>query len=81
MVGAVLFDRGTQRVAIEHRENLGFVGDLHRGRAGVTVAGDHMAAEPFCRNDELAAKLTGTEQENLCSGGHSGQLSVSWSGC
>ena len=70
MIGAVLFDRGAERIAVEHREDLIFVGDLHRRRTGIAVARDDMAAEAFRRNDELAAELARAEEKDLCGGGH-----------
>ena len=48
--------------AVEHREDLARVGDLHRGRIVVAVAGDHPAAEPLGGDGEFAAELAGAEQ-------------------
>src|SRR3546814_6260393 len=62
MIGTVLFDRGAQRVAVEHRKNLKRVGDLHRGRTGIAVTRDDMAAEALRRNHEFAAELARAEQ-------------------
>ena len=61
-VGLVLLDRGAERLAVEHREDLERVGHLHRRRIGVAVAGDHPAAEPLGGDGEFAAELARAEQ-------------------
>ena len=48
--------------AVEHREDFGRVGALHRRRIGIAVAGDHPAAEPLGGDGEFAAELARTEQ-------------------
>src|SRR3546814_13094084 len=62
MIGTVFFDRGAQRVAVEHRKNLKRVGDLHRGRTGIAVARDDMAAEALRGNHDFAAELARAER-------------------
>jgi hypothetical protein len=63
-------DGRAERRAIEHRKDLGLVGKLHRRRAGIAVAGDDMGAEPLGGDDELAAELPGTEEQDFGGGGH-----------
>ena len=70
MIGPVLLDRGAQRGAVEHREDLARVGDLHRRRAGIGIAGDDIGAEPLGRDDELAAELARAEQQDFGGEGH-----------
>ncbi len=69
-IGVVLGDRGAQRDPVEHREYLTRIGDLHRGRIVIAVAGDDPAAEPLGRNDEFAPQFARTEQQDLGGGGH-----------
>ena len=74
-VRLVLLDRFAERRAVEHREHLERVGDLHRGRILITVAGDHPAAEPLGGDRELPAQLAGAEQHQsggVHDGGDSG---------
>ena len=61
-VGAMLLDRRAQRRAVEHREDFARVGDLHRRRVVVAVAGDDPAAEPLGGDGEFAAELARAEQ-------------------
>ncbi len=61
-VGLVLLDRGAERLAVEHREDFAGVGELHRGRVGVAVAGDDPAAEALGGDGEFAAELARSEQ-------------------
>ena len=61
-VGLVLLDRGAKRLAVEHREHLERVGDLHRRRVGIAVAGDDPAAEALGGDREFAAELARAEQ-------------------
>ena len=56
-VGLMLLHRGTKRLAVEHREDLERVRDLHRGRILVAVAGDDPAAEPLGSDGEFAAEF------------------------
>ena len=53
----MLVDGGAERGAVEHRENFESVGDLHRRRVRVTVAGDYSAAEPLRGDREFAPQL------------------------
>src|SRR5206468_1136519 len=62
----VLLDRRTQLLAVEHREDLERVGELHRRGVGVAVAGDHPAAETLGGDGELAAELARAEQHQGC---------------
>ena len=61
-VRLVLLDRFAQRRAVEHRKDLERIGDLHRRRILVAVAGDQPAAEPLGGDRELPAQLAGAEQ-------------------
>ncbi len=62
IVGPVLLDRRAQRRAVEHREDLARVGQLHRRGIVVAVAGDDPAAEPLGGDGEFAAQFAGAEQ-------------------
>ena len=55
-------DRSPQGRAVEHREDLGLVGDLHRRGIRIPVAGDDPAAEPFGGDGEFAAELSRAKQ-------------------
>ena len=55
-----------QRLAVEHREHFERIGDLHRGRIGIAVAGDDAAAEALGGNGEFAAQLARAEQHHGC---------------
>ena len=64
MIGPVALDRLAKPVAVEHGEDLGLVGDLHGGRAGIGIAGDHIGAEPLGGDGELLAELARAEQQD-----------------
>ena len=61
-VGLVRLDRRPQRPAVEHREDLASIGDLHRRRILVAVAGDHPAAEPLGGDSEFPAEFARPQQ-------------------
>ena len=65
IIGLVALDRGAQQFLVEHREDLGFVGDLHRRRAGIGVARDDIGAEALGRDGEFLAELARAEEEDL----------------
>src|SRR4051812_24211939 len=58
----MLFDCRAELGAVEHREDLECVGDLHCGSILITVAGDDPAAEPLRGDRKLAAELARAEQ-------------------
>lgn len=77
-VGRVAGNGATKSFGIEHREDVGFVCDLHGRRLGVAVAGGDMGAEAFGRDGELAAELAGAEQQQAGSEGHAPGLQATW---
>ena len=68
-VGLVGFHCGPKSLAVEHRENLERIGDLHGRSIFIAVAGNDPAAEPFRGDRELAAKLA-RSQKHQCGGVH-----------
>ena len=58
-IGLMLVDRGGEKVGVQHREYLEPVGDLHRRRACIAVAGDDLRAQPLGRYGEFPAQFAG----------------------
>jgi hypothetical protein len=58
----VFLDRLSKCLAVEHREHVKGVRELHRRRIGVAIAGDDPATEPLGGDGELAPELAGAEQ-------------------
>ena len=56
-VGMVLLHNGSQRITVEHGENLALVGNLHGWRLIVTVASNDILASPFGGNRKLLAQF------------------------
>ncbi len=67
-------DHRAQARAVEHREDVAAVRDLHRRRVRVAVAGDDLAAEALQFDGHLLAELAGTEQHDP--GGGRGERSA-----
>jgi len=73
-VGAVLFRRSPERLAIKHGEHLAPIGHLHRRGVIIAVTGDHPRAEALGGNHEFAAQLARTEQQDGGNMAHGGRL-------
>ena len=69
-VWLMFFDRCAQPVAVEHRKDLAGIGDLHRGRMVIGVAGDHIGAQTLGRDGEFAAQFAGAEEQDFSGEGH-----------
>ena len=65
IVGPVLFRRFAQLFAVEHGEDFARIGQLHGRRIVIGIAGHDIGTQPLGRNDEFAAQLARTEQQDF----------------
>ena len=65
IVGIVPLYGCTQSFAIEHREHFARIGQLHRGRVVIGIAGHDIGPQPLGRDNEFAPQFAGAEQEDL----------------
>ena len=70
VVRPVPFGRVSQLFAIEHREDLARIGQLHCGGIVIGIAGHDIGAEALGGDDEFAAQFSGAEKEDLCGMAH-----------
>ena len=68
--GEGVVDWKDRLIQLTWKSGLGFVRDLHRGRAGIAVTGNDMAAKPLGRDHKFTAQLARAKQEYLCSWCH-----------
>ena len=55
-----LFNQGAQALAVQHIDDVGAVGDLHRRGIGVAVYGDGFNAQTLTFNSDFFTQLAGT---------------------
>ena len=71
-MGPLGFDHAAQRRAVGHGEHMAAVGHLHGRRVGITVYGDHFAAQPLQGDRHLLAQFAAAEQHDAERGGGQG---------
>src|SRR5690606_31298658 len=69
-IGLVLFDGGAQFIAIEPREYLALVRDLHRRGRRISVTSDDIGTKALGRNSDFAAQFARTQQQDFFRKGH-----------
>lgn len=60
VIGFFLFNQGAQALAMQHIDDVGAVGDLHRRGIGVAVYGDGFNAQTLTFNSDFFTQLAGT---------------------
>ncbi len=73
-IGPVLFRCRAQGCAVQHREHLAPIRQLHRRGVVIAVTGDHPRAEALGGNHEFAAQLARTEQQDGGNVAHAGGI-------
>ena len=59
VIGFFLFDQRAQALAVQHIDDVGAVGDLHRRGIGVAVDGDSFNAQTLTFDGDFFTQLAG----------------------